>query len=131
MSIHTVVTDRRERFYWAAILFALGTAAGDLFAERFEVGYLTTGIVFGVVIAGIALAYFALRMNAILAFWLVYIFTRPLGDWLAQPAEYGGLGFSTTVTSFIFLGIIAAIVLHMSLSGQATDTPERAAVRRT
>ena len=36
LSIHSIVTSRREAFYWAAILFtfALGTAAGDLLAER-------------------------------------------------------------------------------------------------
>lgn len=136
LSIHTVVTDRREGFYWTAILFtfALGTSAGDLFAERFEVGYPMTGLVFALVIAAIAAGYYALRMNAILAFWLAYIFTRPLGaslgDWLAQPTEYGGLGFGTTVTSLLFLGAIAAIVLHMGLSGQATGSARRAAVRR-
>ncbi|MBC7644846.1 MAG: hypothetical protein H7123_06950, partial [Thermoleophilia bacterium] len=32
LSIHTIVTSRREAFYWLAVLFtfALGTAAGDL-----------------------------------------------------------------------------------------------------
>src|SRR3954470_16475005 len=37
LSIHTIVTTRREAFYWLAILFtfALGTAAGDLSAEKF------------------------------------------------------------------------------------------------
>ncbi|NHI02480.1 Rhomboid family protein [Candidatus Nitrosotalea sp. TS] len=36
LSIHTIVTTRRESFYWLAILFtfALGTAAGDLLAEN-------------------------------------------------------------------------------------------------
>src|SRR3954471_21814812 len=37
LSIHTIFTTRREAFYWLAILFtfALGTAAGDLSAEKF------------------------------------------------------------------------------------------------
>ena len=41
LSIHTIVTTRREAFYWLAILFtfALGTAAGDLVAEKFSLGY--------------------------------------------------------------------------------------------
>src|SRR3954454_13463163 len=41
LSIHSIVTTRREAFYWLAILFtfALGTAAGDLVAEKFDVGY--------------------------------------------------------------------------------------------
>jgi uncharacterized membrane-anchored protein len=35
LSIHTIINRKREIFYWIAILFtfALGTAAGDLFAE--------------------------------------------------------------------------------------------------
>ncbi len=60
MSIHTIFTTRREIFYWLAILFtfSLGTAAGDLVAERFDIGYLTTGLLFGGVIALIAFAYY-------------------------------------------------------------------------
>lgn len=121
LSIHTIFTTRREIFYWLAILFtfSLGTAAGDLVAERFDLGYLTSGLIFGGLIAAITLAYFFLGLNAILAFWLAYILTRPFGasfgDLLSQPVEYGGLGFGTTLTSLIFLGCIVAIVLYMSL----------------
>ncbi|MER9353033.1 hypothetical protein NKI61_06985 [Mesorhizobium sp. M0514] len=121
LSIHTIVTTRREIFYWLAILFtfSLGTAAGDLVAETFDIGYLTTGFLFGAVIVFIALGYFAFGIDAILAFWLAYILTRPLGasfgDLLSQPVEYGGLGFGTTFTSMIFLGCIVALVLYMSL----------------
>ncbi len=121
LSIHTIFTTRREVFYWLAILltFSLGTAAGDLLAERFELGYLTTGFIFAGAIAIITLGYL-LGMNSILAFWLAYIFTRPLGasfgDLLAQPQEYGGLGFGTTVTSLMFLGVIALIIVYMTIT---------------
>lgn len=121
LSIHAVTTTRREVFYWLAILltFALGTAAGDLVAEQYSLGYLTTGLLFAGIIAVIAFAYYALRLNAILAFWLAYIFTRPLGasfgDLLSQPKEYGGLGFGTTDTSLIFLAAIVATVMYMTM----------------
>lgn len=121
LSIHTIFTTRREIFYWLAILFtfSLGTAAGDLVAERFDMGYLTTGLIFGGIIAAIALAWFFLGLNGILAFWLAYILTRPFGasfgDLLSQPVEYGGMGFGTTVTSLTFLGCIVVIVLYMTL----------------
>ncbi|QND69180.1 hypothetical protein HB777_36035 (plasmid) [Mesorhizobium loti] len=121
LSIHSITTTRREAFYWLAILFtfSLGTAAGDLVAETFDMGYLTTGLLFGGVIALITFAYYVLKFNGILAFWLAYILTRPLGasfgDLLSQPREYGGLGFGTTVTSVIFLGCIVALVLYMSM----------------
>ncbi len=40
LSIHSITTRRRERFYWAAVLatFALGTAAGDLTAHQMHLG---------------------------------------------------------------------------------------------
>ena len=47
LSIHSIVTTRREAFYWLAILFtfALGTAAGDLLAEKINLGYLLSAII--------------------------------------------------------------------------------------
>ncbi|TGQ80943.1 hypothetical protein EN850_08665 [Mesorhizobium sp. M8A.F.Ca.ET.207.01.1.1] len=130
LSIHTIFTTRREIFYWLAILFtfSLGTAAGDLVAESFDMGYLTTGLLFGGVIALIAVAYYLLRLDGILAFWLAYILTRPLGasfgDWLSQPVEYGGLGFGTTFTSLAFLGCIVALILYMTLRKNADELDE-------
>ncbi len=132
LSIHTIFTTRREIFYWLAILFtfSLGTAAGDLLAETFSMGYLATGLLFGGVIAMIAFAYYALGLNGILAFWLAYILTRPLGasfgDLLAQPVEYGGLGFGTIYTSLIFLGCIVAIVIYMSVSSTGQEDEDLA-----
>ncbi|WP_323036436.1 hypothetical protein [Pararhodobacter sp.] len=121
LSIHEVFTFRREAFYWLAILltFALGTASGDLIAEAFNVGFAATGILFGLIIASLALGYFAFGLDGIWAFWLCYIFTRPLGasfgDFLAQPPEFGGLGLGTTVTSIAFLAIIAGTIAVMSM----------------
>ncbi len=101
LSIHSIYTTRRETFYWLAIFFtfALGTAAGDLVAETFELGYLVTAAIFGALIAVIAVAYLKFKLNAVLAFWLAYILTRPLGasigDYLSQAPEFGGLGLGT------------------------------------
>ena len=120
LSIHRIYTLRREGFYWFAILFtfALGTSAGDWFAEGLGLGYLETAVIFAAIIGVIAFAYFAPNMNGILAFWLAYILTRPLGasigDLFSQPLEYGGLGFGATVTSFLFLGCIVAVVVYMT-----------------
>jgi len=122
LSIHSIYTFRREAFYWLAILFtfALGTASGDLLAESLGLGYLQAGLIYTGVIAAIALAYFAFKMNGVLAFWLAYIFTRPMGasygDLFSQPVDAGGLGFGTTYTSFIFLGVIVALIIYMTLT---------------
>jgi uncharacterized membrane-anchored protein len=130
LSIHTIYTTRREAFYWLAILFtfALGTAAGDLIAETFDFGYLTTAFLFMVVICIVTVAYAVAGLNSIVAFWLAYIFTRPLGaslgDLLSQPLEYGGLGFGTIYTSALFLGLIVAIVIYMTLSQSSSEPTE-------
>lgn len=113
------------------LTFALGTAAGDLVAEQFGLGYLGTGVLFGMIIASLALGYFALGLDPVIAFWLAYIFTRPFGasfgDFLSQAPTYGGLGFGTVVTSAIFLGAIAAIVLFMTVTHRGEEIAGRAA----
>ena len=131
LSIHSIYTARREGFYWLTILFtfALGTAVGDLIAEVFGFGYITTGLIFAGVIVAIAVAYFGFKLNAILAFWLAYILTRPLGasvgDYLSQPSQYGGLGFGTIYTSGLFLIAIAATVIYMTVSYEPEVLAER------
>jgi uncharacterized membrane-anchored protein len=122
LSIHTVYTRKREAFYWLAILFtfSLGTAAGDLLSEGYGLGYLKSGIVFAIVIGLVALAYFYGKANAVLAFWLVYIMTRPLGaslgDLASQKPADGGLGLGTVWTSALFLGTILALVVFLTLT---------------
>ena len=129
LSIHSIYTAKREAFYWLAILFtfALGTAAGDLIAEKYSLGYFKSALLFAGLILVIAVAHLQFRLNAVLAFWAAYVLTRPLGasigDLLSQPktvpadADPGtqaGLGLGTTVTSLIFLGAILLVVLYLT-----------------
>lgn len=126
LSIHSIVTTQREIWYWLAILFtfSLGTAAGDLVAEKFELGYLATGLLFLAIVMAFWAAYL-LKANAVLTFWLAYIFTRPLGasfgDLLSQPVEYGGLGFGTILTSLLFLILIVGTVAFMTVTGRGRE----------
>ncbi|MGZ4437599.1 MAG: COG4705 family protein [Nocardioidaceae bacterium] len=128
LSIHSIVTRRRETFYWLAILFtfALGTSAGDLFDEQLGVGYWPTVGIVAAIIAVITFAHLGLRLNAVLAFWMAYILTRPLGasigDGMAQPHSDGGLGLGTTGTSVIFLVTILALVVYLAIS-KVDQTP--------
>lgn len=132
LSIHTIYTTRREAFYWLAILFtfALGTAAGDLVAEQYGIGYLTSLLLFGGAIAAIALAHFRLGLNAVLAFWLAYILTRPLGaslgDYLSQPRADGGLALGSTGTSVLFLSLILGLVAFLTVTRRDATQLERA-----
>ena len=113
LSIHSIDTGRRELFYWAAVLvtFALGTAAGDLIASVADLGYAAGIVVFAVLIAVPAAAYWRRRIDPVLAFWWAYVLTRPLGasaaDWLAAPPDKGGLDLGYGSVSIV-LGLLTA-----------------------
>jgi uncharacterized membrane-anchored protein len=122
LSIHTIYTVRREAFYWAAILFtfALGTAAGDLVSEKLNLGYPVAALIFGGLIAIVALTHFGFKANTILAFWIAYILTRPfgasVGDYLSQAPGDGGLGLGTLMTSALFLVTILLLVGYLAIT---------------
>ena len=132
LSIHAIVTRKRELFYWSAVFctFALGTAAGDLATEDLGLGFTWGVLIFGALIAA---CYAAWRMggNAVLTFWIGYILTRPfgasLGDMLTQAKKYDGLGMGAMWTSAIFLTVIVVLVtlaqfgMHSSKSAQAVE----------
>jgi uncharacterized membrane-anchored protein len=146
LSIHSIVTTRREGFYWLTILFtfALGTAAGDLMAEVLGLGYLVTGIIVALLIAAAAAAW-RFGLNPVLAFWIIYILTRPLGasigDGLTQPADQGGLGLGATTTSVIFSAGIVLLVIYLSITkadviaaarvAKSSSDDERGGLRQT
>jgi uncharacterized membrane-anchored protein len=120
LSIHEIDTTRREAFYWLTILFtfALGTASGDLLAETFKLGYPLSAVVFGAMIGAVYIGYKYFKLNEILAFWIAYILTRPLGasigDLLSQSKKDGGLGLGTALTSAIFLVAILITVIFLT-----------------
>ncbi len=119
LSIHSIYTRKREAFYWLTILFtfALGTAVGDLYSEKLGLGYLPTGIIVASIIICVFIVYKLFKLDSVLAFWIAYIFTRPLGaslgDFLSQPSKYGGLGLGATITSVIFLSAILGIIIFL------------------
>lgn len=120
LAMHSIRTAKRELFYWATILFtfALGTSMGDLLAEASGLGYAQSGLVFGTLIALTTIGYYYFNLNGVLAFWIAYILTRPLGasigDFLSQPIKQGGLDLGTVTTSAIFLSIIIILVIYLS-----------------
>lgn len=126
LAMHSINTAKRELFYWAAILFtfALGTATGDYLAEALKLGYAQAALIFGTAIITITVAYYYLGMNAVLAFWLAYILTRPLGasigDLLSQPTKNGGFGWGTVGTSMLFLSIITSLIIYLSFKQKRT-----------
>ena len=131
LSIHDIVTRRRELFYWSAILctFALGTAAGDLATEALGLGFTWGAVAFGALI-GITYAAWRMGGNAVLTFWIGYILTRPfgaaLGDLLTQAKTYGGLGMGAMWTSALFLSVIVMLVAVAQFSMNAGRTAQAA-----
>ncbi len=121
LSVHTIYRGRRELFYWATVMatFALGTAAGDLTAATMRLGYFPSVILFAVLFALPALAYWLFGLNEIAAFWLAYIVTRPLGasvaDWLGKPV-LGGLGLGDDKVSVVLTILIIGFVGYVTVT---------------
>ena len=120
LSIHSIYTKRREAFYWATVLatFALGTATGDMTATTLHLGYFASGLLFIGLILIPAIAYRYFGMNEVLAFWIAYVLTRPLGasfaDWMAVEPSRGGLGLGTGGASLILLALVLLAVYRLA-----------------
>ncbi len=131
LDIHTVTSGRREALYWVTVLatFALGTAVGDLSAFTLHLGYWASAVLYGVLIAVPALAWWRLRLDPVVAFWSAYVLTRPLGaslaDWLGKPSSKSGLGFGDgTVTLVAAAAIIVLVALLGRRSSEAVITED-------
>jgi uncharacterized membrane-anchored protein len=122
LSIHTIDTLRRELFYWTAVVatFAMGTALGDLTAVTVGLGYDFSIVLFAVMIMIPAIGFRFFRWNAIGAFWLGYVVTRPLGasvaDWLGKPVSLGGLGWGDGRVALGFTVLIAILVAFLAIT---------------
>ncbi len=129
LSIHSIMTRKREAYYWLAILFtfALGTSTGDLVAEKLAQGYVPSVLIFGGIIAAISAAFYVFDLNAVLAFWTAYVVTRPfgasLGDYLTATHNDGGLALGTTGTSAVFLAVIIVAVAWFTNMAKRNNRP--------
>jgi len=133
LSIHSIVTPRREVFYWLTVCctFALGTATGDLTATTLHLGYFTSGVVFTLAIL-IPFVAWRLGVNPVLTFWVAYILTRPIGasfaDFFGMPKTSGGLGIGHGPVSLVTLVLVAASIAYLARTGK-DQPPELAAAR--
>ena len=129
LSIHSITTQRREAFYWATVFatFALGTALGDFTATTLHLGYLASAIFFSVLILLPALAWWRFGLNAIAAFWMSYVVTRPLGasfaDYISKPHSMRGIDFGDGPTAVVFA--IAVLVFVTYLAVMRPDIQQR------
>jgi uncharacterized membrane-anchored protein len=121
LSVHSITTARRERFYWGAVLltFGLGTALGDTTAINMGFGFEWSIAAFGVLIL-LPLGLWRLGLNATVAFWASYVLTRPLGasvaDWLGKAPSVGGLGWGDGTVTGLGLLLFVALVTYLALT---------------
>lgn len=116
VSIHHIVTPRAEWFYWITIMFSqtLGTALGDWTAGDAGIGYFGSVMLFGGLLAVIAVVYSVTRVSRTLLFWMAFVLTRPLGaafgDFLDKPLDDGGLALSRYAATAMLLAFTAICI---------------------
>ena len=122
LSIHSIVTRRREMFYWATVFatFALGTALGDFTATTLGLGYFSSVVLFFVVIMIPAIAWRGFGLNAVAAFWAAYVVTRPLGasiaDYVSKPKPISGAGVGDGPTALVATVVVAICVAYLAVT---------------
>jgi uncharacterized membrane-anchored protein len=122
LSIHSVHSRRRELFYWATVFatFALGTAFGDYTAVTLHLGFVGSGIFFAVAIVLPGLAHWKLRLNSVVAFWISYVLTRPLGasfaDYASKPHTLSGMNLGNGPTAAVCFLAVAALVIYLAVA---------------
>lgn len=123
--------------YWATVFatFALGTALGDYTANSLNLGYLDSGILFGVVILIPALARWQLGLNGIAAFWMSYVVTRPLGasfaDYISKPHNLSGINFGDGPTAIVFAVAVFLLVSYLARARPDIQKPLGASATHT
>lgn len=121
ISVDSIVSPKAEMFYWTTIMFSqtLGTALGDWVADSKGMGYTTSAIIFGSLLAIIAGAYFWTKISRTVLFWSAFILTRPLGavlgDFLDKPIDHGGLAlsrFGASAALLVFIIVCLVVFKH-------------------
>jgi uncharacterized membrane-anchored protein len=129
LSIHSIITRRREAYYWAVVFatFALGTALGDFTASVLGLGYLASGIMFGLIILIPAVAWSRFGLNAVAAFWFAYVVTRPLGasfaDYLGRPHSLSGANFGSDRVALVVAVAVAILVAYLAITRHDIQPP--------
>jgi uncharacterized membrane-anchored protein len=129
LSIHSILTRRREGYYWAVVFatFALGTALGDFTAIVLGLGYLASGIMFFFIILIPAVFWWRFGLNAVAAFWFAYVVTRPLGasfaDYLGRPQSLSGLGLGSGRVAVVVAALVAILVGYLAVTRHDIQSP--------
>ncbi|MGH3411832.1 MAG: COG4705 family protein [Marmoricola sp.] len=134
LSVHSITTARRERYYWGTVLltFGLGTALGDATAISLGMGFLGSIVLFGIAIL-VPFGLWRLGAAATGMFWASYALTRPLGasvaDWLGKPAANGGLAWGDGTVFGLGLVLFAGLVAWLTITHRDREGAHAAARR--
>jgi uncharacterized membrane-anchored protein len=117
VAVDSVSSPPSEVFYWVTIMFSqtLGTALGDWTADSAGFGYGGSALLFGAMLAVIAVLYYRTQISHTALFWAAFILTRPLGavvgDLLDKPLSKGGLDLDRYPASATLLALIVVCIL--------------------
>lgn len=121
LEVYPIVEKQKELYYWTAILFSnsLGTAFGDFLSDNLGLSYIHGALITGAIILLVVLLHYFSKLNAILLFWIAFIFTRPFGatfgDFLTKPLEKGGLNLGTLASSLVSIFIMTLLIFIVHL----------------
>jgi uncharacterized membrane-anchored protein len=122
----SVCSRRQELFYFAAVGsgFALGQSVGHASAE-FGFTYLRGElVVVAALTAIVAVAWWRFGLNPVLAFWLAFVLTYPLGggvaSWMAAGRSAGGLGLGRWPVSICLAIAVVGLVVYMAVTSRET-----------
>ena len=116
LAVFPIVERGKEIYYWVAILFSnsLGTAFGDYLGDGVGLSYLQGAFLTAGVIGVVVLLHYFTKLNAVLLFWIAFVFTRPFGatfgDFLTKPLDKGGMALGTLPSSLVAIGVMAVLI---------------------
>ena len=116
LNVSPIVESKKELYFWIAVLFSnsLGTAFGDYLSDEIGLSYLVGALITGGIIIFVVLLHYFTKINAIVLFWLAFVFTRPFGatfgDFLTKPLAKGGLDLGTLYASLVSICIMACLI---------------------
>ncbi len=116
LSVYPIFHRSKEIYYWIAILFSnsLGTAFGDYLSDDIGLSYLHGAMITGSIIIIVVMLHYLTKLNAILLFWIAFVFTRPFGatfgDFLTKPIAKGGMDLGTLNASLVSIFLMAVLI---------------------
>ena len=127
LSVDPILSRPVEILFWIAVIFSnsLGTAFGDFLTDNLSLSYLQGAFVTAAVIGIVLALHYATRINAVLLFWLAFVFTRPFGatfgDFLTKPLVDGGLNMPREWASLVTLAALGAVLAFSMYRTSRTD----------